>query len=137
MSSQTRRVTTALSTALAILLAGSLVRAHHSTAGLFNEHQSVAISGVLLGIRFVEPHALFSVEIRNPFGQNEVWRAETNGSGLLERNGWTKDSLRVGEAVTIEGFPAEGGLKRLRVRKVTRADGTVLLGLQLPQNSHR
>jgi hypothetical protein len=130
MAWQTRWTTTALSTALVVALTGGFVAAHHSTAGLFNEHRSVAISGVLTGFRFVEPHATISIEIATPSGQYEVWRAETNGSGFLERSGWTKDSLRIGEAVTVEGFPAEGGLKRLRVNKLTRADGTVLLGLQ-------
>lgn len=130
MAWQTRWTTTALSTALLVTLAGAFVAAHHSTAGLFNEDRSVAISGVLTGFRFVEPHATISIEITNPSGRYEIWRAETNGSAFLERSGWTKDSLRIGEEVTVEGFPAEGGLKRLRVNKLTRADGTVLLGLQ-------
>lgn len=130
MAWQTRWTTTALSTALVVALTGGFVAAHHSTAGLFNEHRSVAISGVLTGFRFVEPHATISIEITNQSGRYEIWRAETNGSAFLERSGWTKDSLRIGEEVTVEGFPAEGGLKRLRVSKVTRADGTVLLGLQ-------
>jgi hypothetical protein len=112
--------------AVAVLLGGRAVSAHHSTAGLFDERRSVALTGVLTGFRFAEPHGLMSVEIKNRQGYNEVWSAETNGPTLVVRGTWLKDALKVGEAVTVEGFPAQGGVKRLRLRKITRADGTVI-----------
>jgi hypothetical protein len=133
MGWQKGSASTALSTGVAVALAGSLLAAHHSIVGLFDERRSVEISGVLTDFRFVEPHGVISVEIRNQHGHNEIWRAETNGPTLLGRRGWTKDSLKVGEAVTVEGFPAQGGARRLRMRKVTRADGTVLLGTPPPR----
>jgi hypothetical protein len=127
---QMTRTVIAIGAVVAVMLAGRL-EAHHSITGLFDERRTVEIAGVLTGFRFLEPHGLMSIEIRNEHGRNEVWKAETNGSEILGRRGWTKDSLRVGEAVTVEGFPAQGGARRLRVRKVTRADGTVLLGTML------
>jgi hypothetical protein len=108
------------------VLIGGRAAAHHSIAGLFDERQTVQIAGVLTGFRFHEPHGLISVAITNRRGRDETWRAETNGRMLLGRVGWTESSLRVGESVTVEGFPATGGAKRLRVRKVIRADGSVL-----------
>ena len=122
------RTWAAVAAAAAVVLIGGRLSAHHTITGLFDERRSVEIAGVLTGFRFVEPHGLLSIEITNRQGNNEVWKAETNGWALLERRGWTKDSLRVGEAVKVEGYPARGGTKRLRMRKVTRADGTVLLG---------
>ena len=130
------RTATALGAVLAVVLIGSQLTAHHSITGLFDERKRVEIAGVLTGFRFVEPHGWISVEIRNHDGHNEIWRAETNGPTLLGPHGWTKDSLTVGEPVRIEGFPARGGTKRLRMQKVTRADGTVLIGappLRIPQ----
>jgi hypothetical protein len=106
--------------------------AHHSLNGLFDQRKTVEIAGVLTAFRFLEPHGVISVEITNRRGVNELWKAETNGPLVLGRHGWTKDSLRIGEAVTVEGFPAQGGTRRLRVRKVTRADGTVLIGTTPP-----
>jgi hypothetical protein len=131
MNWQMVRTLIAVGAIVAVVLAGRL-EAHHSITGLFDEEKTVEIAGVLTGFRFLEPHGLVSVETRDEYGRNEVWKGETNGSEILSRRGWTKDSLRVGEAVTVEGFPAEGGAKRLRVRKVTRADGTVLFGAALP-----
>ena len=123
----------ALAAVTVIALLGGRLSAHHSITGLFDERRSVEIAGVLTSFRFVEPHGLISVEIKNSHGYNEVWRAETNGPMFLEARGWTKDSLRVGEAVRIEGFPARGGARRLRMRKVIRSDGTVLLGTLPPR----
>jgi hypothetical protein len=128
MRSKMTRTAIALGAVVAVALAAGRLEAHHSVTGLFDERKTVQINGVLTGFRFLEPHGLMSVEIRNARGRNEVWGAETNGSLVLGRRGWTKDSLRIGEAVTVEGFPAQGGAKRLRVRTVTRADGTVLIG---------
>ena len=131
MSSQ-HRTWSALITVVAVTLAGSLLTAHHSISGLFDERKNLALTGVLTAFRFAEPHGLMSVEITNPRGQSEIWRAETNGRSSLGRDGWTTDTLKIGEAVTVEGFPAQGGVKRLRLRKITRADGTVLLSASDP-----
>ena len=129
---QKDRPTTVLGTVVVLVLSSTLLSAHHSITRLFDERRSLEITGVLTAFRFVEPHGLLSVVIRNHRGQSEMWRAETNGPTLLGRRGWTKDSLRVGEAVTVEGFPARGGVKRLRMLKVTRSDGTVLLETPTP-----
>ena len=127
MAWQTPRIALAAAVFVAVMLAGRL-DAHHSLNGLFDQRKTVEIAGVLTAFRFLEPHGVISVEIKNPRGVNELWKAETIGPLALGRRGWTKDSLRIGEAVTVEGFPAQGGARRLRGRKITRADGTVLIG---------
>jgi hypothetical protein len=127
------RMSTALAVVAAGALLGSRLSAHHAITGLFDERRNIEITGVLTNFRFVEPHGLISVEITNRHGDIEVWSAETNGPALLERRGWTRDSLRVGEAVKVEGYPARGSAKRLRMRKVTRSDGTVLIGTPPPR----
>jgi hypothetical protein len=52
------------------------------------------------------------------------WRVETNSPSILERRGWSKDSLKFGDVIAIEGWPARDGSRHMRMRKVTRADGT-------------
>lgn len=100
--------------------------AHHSFAVFFDETKSVTVSGSVTEFRFTNPHAIIEITRKTPQGQVETWRAETNAVTLLRRRGWTADSLKVGETVTIDGWPSRDGSRYLRVRRVVRSDGTVL-----------
>jgi len=100
--------------------------AHHSFAVFFDEAKSVSVSGSVTEFRFTNPHAIIEITRKTPQGQIETWRAETNAVTLLRRRGWTADSLKVGEMVTIDGWPSRDGSRYLRVRRVVRSDGTVL-----------
>jgi hypothetical protein len=100
--------------------------AHHSFAVFFDEAKSVSVSGSVTAFRFTNPHAIIEITRKTAAGQTEIWRGETNAVTLLRRRGWTADSLKVGETVTIEGWPSRDGSNYLRVRRVVRADGTVL-----------
>lgn len=100
--------------------------AHHSFAVFFDETKSVSVSGSVTEFRFTNPHAIIEITRKTPQGQIETWRAETNAVTLLRRRGWTADSLKVGETVTIDGWPSRDGSRYLRVRRVVRSDGTVL-----------
>ena len=100
--------------------------AHHSFAVFFDETKSVTVSGSVTAFRFTNPHAIIEITRKTPAGQVEIWRGETNAVTLLRRRGWTAGSLKVGETVTIEGWPSRDGSNYLRVRRVVRADGTVL-----------
>ena len=100
--------------------------AHHSFAVFFDETKSVSVSGSVTEFRFTNPHAVIEITRKTPQGQTETWRAETNAVTLLRRRGWTAESLKVGEIVTIDGWPSRDGSRYLRVRRVVRSDGTVL-----------
>lgn len=100
--------------------------AHHSFAVFFDDTKSVTVSGSVTHFRFTNPHAIIEITRKTPQGQIETWRAETNAVTLLRRRGWTADSLKVGETVTIDGWPSRDGSRYLRVRRVVRSDGTVL-----------
>jgi hypothetical protein len=100
--------------------------AHHSFAVFFDDQKIIQVTGTVTDFRFTNPHAVISFSVKNTQGQIEPWRAETNAVTLLRRRGWTKDSLMVGELVTVEGWQSRDGSKYMRMRTVTRADGTVL-----------
>jgi hypothetical protein len=115
------------------LLAAALVTivvpqaaAHHSFAVFFDDAKSVTVSGSVTEFRFTNPHAIIEITRKTPGGQMETWRAETNAVTLLRRRGWTAESLKIGEMVTIDGWPSRDGSRYLRVRRVVRSDGTVL-----------
>ena len=100
--------------------------AHHSFAVFFDDTKSVTVSGSVTEFKFTNPHAIIELTRKTPQGQVETWRAETNAVTLLRRRGWTAQSLKAGDMVTIEGWPSRDGSHYLRVRRVVRSDGTVL-----------
>lgn len=99
--------------------------AHHSFAVFFDENASVSVTGVVQEFQFRNPHGLIRLAVKKPGGE-ETWKAETNSPSILERRGWTRDTLKVGETITIEGWPSRDGAHYLRVRAVRRADGKVI-----------
>ena len=100
--------------------------AHHSFAVFFDEAKSVSVSGSVTAFRFTNPHAIIEITRKTAAGQTEIWRGETNAVTLLRRRGWTAESVKVGDMVTIDGWPSRDGSHYLRVRRVVRSDGTVL-----------
>ena len=100
--------------------------AHHSFAVYFDDQTIIQATGSVTNFRFTNPHAIISFTVKNAKGQVEPWRAETNAVTLLRRRGWTKDSLTIGETITVEGWRARDGSNYMRMRTVKRADGTVL-----------
>jgi Family of unknown function (DUF6152) len=56
------------------------------------------------------------------------WRAETNSPNSLRRRGWSKDSFKVGDQITIVGFPARDNTPYMRISKATFADGREIIG---------
>jgi hypothetical protein len=118
---QHRRPPAIILAALSAALIGSAAAAHHSFAVFFEDGKIITLKGTVTGFRFTNPHGTIEFTVGK-----DVWRAETNAPTLLRRRGWTRDSLKLGEAITIEGWPARDGSRYMRMRSVTRADGTVL-----------
>jgi hypothetical protein len=121
---RTRHITAPLATLLAMLGLAGTALAHHSFAVFFDEQKRVEVSGTVTEFLFRNPHGVIRIEVTGKDGKKEVWRAETNSPSILERRGWTRTSLKPGDEITIEGWPARDGSNYLRMRKVTRADGT-------------
>jgi proline racemase len=101
------------------------VSAHHSFAVFFDSDQGlVTVSGVVKEFSFRNPHGVIRIEAKDKDGATVEWKAETNSPSILERRGWKKDSLKAGDAITVEGWGARDGSRHMRMRKVTRADGS-------------
>ena len=63
------------------------------------------------------------------------WKAETNSPNILRRRGWTEDSIKPGDRVKIEGYPARDGSQFMRVYRVIYADGHELVGQRPDPNA--
>ena len=105
--------------------------AHHSTAYYSKDQKDfVRIEGKVVRWEFRSPHSQIYVETTGTDGQVVVWRFESTPAAWLIREGFTQDSLKAGDVITVEGF-AIPGQPYAWLGKVTKQDGTRLL----PQRS--
>lgn len=113
---------------LLLILAGlpaPPVAAHHSGAMFYNrEGSTMAITGTVVRFNFANPHAIVELEVSGEDGETRRWTAETSSPSGLKRRGWSKDSLKPGETVTLTGYRALDGSLLMRITQVIREDGT-------------
>jgi hypothetical protein len=100
--------------------------AHHSFAAFFDPTTHVTIKGKVTAFAFTNPHGTIALTVPRADGSSRQWRVETNAPVILLRRGWTRTSIKPGETVTIEGWPARDGRPYLRLRRALRADGSVI-----------
>jgi hypothetical protein len=109
--------------ALVIGLAPCAALAHHSFAVFFDSQKSVTVTGVVTEFLFANPHGVIKLQVKNKEGATEEWKIETNSPSILRRRGWTPESLKAGETVTIEGWPGRENPHYARLRSAKRANG--------------
>lgn len=109
--------------------------AHHSFAVFFDESRTLSITGVVQEFQFRNPHGLIRLTVKGEDGSEQSWKAETNSPSILERRGWKRDSLKPGDVITVDGWPARDGSNYLRMRSVQRADGTPVGSVRVPETA--
>jgi hypothetical protein len=116
----------ALAVVAALCLATPAAHAHHSFAVYFDSTKDVTVTGKVTAFRFTNPHGTIVIEATDARGSVREWRAETNAPVVLQRRGWTRDIVKPGETITVEGWPARDGKPYIRLRRATRADGSLI-----------
>jgi hypothetical protein len=111
---------------LCAALIASAAWAHHSFAVFFIQDKTVVVTGAVTEFHFVNPHGLIRLQVKNAKGELENWKFETNSPSVLRRRGWSGDSLKVGDVVTIEGWPAREDPHYGRLRSAKRANGEMI-----------
>ena len=115
-----------LAVVAALLVAAPPAQAHHSFAVFFDSTKNVTVTGKVTAFRFTNPHGTIVLEATDPQGNVREWRAETNAPVVLQRRGWSRDTIKPGEIITVEGWPGRDGKPYIRLRRATRADGTLI-----------
>jgi hypothetical protein len=116
-------------TIFAIALAAPVpVRAHHSFAVHFVADRVITIAGTVSEFTFRNPHGLLMLTAKGGDGKDQQWKIETNSPNILRRRGWSETSIKVGDEVKIEGYPARDGSNFMRVYRVIYPDGHELVG---------
>jgi len=106
---------------------------HHAFSPVYDEKRLITVAGVVTEFRFVNPHAMLLMDVADDAGKVAPWVVEFAGRLNLSEFGWTADSIKAGERITVTGNPTHTGSQRMFFRKLVRADGTELL----PGNAQR
>lgn len=100
--------------------------AHHSFAAEYDSSKPVAITGTVTKVEWTNPHARFYLDTKEPDGSITNWAFELGSPNLLIRYGFTRDLLKVGSEVTVEGFQAKDASKVANTKTVKLPDGKVM-----------
>jgi len=96
--------------------------AHHSSSAYDMTHP-VEMKGVVTNMEWGNPHVFIYMDMKDDKGNVEQWRVEGNSPNMLQRAGWKKEMIKVGDELTVNGAPAKNGAKSLRLISLTLANG--------------
>ena len=94
------------------------VFAHHSFAAEFDSTKTVSLTGVVTKVEWMNPHTYFYIDVRDESGKVANWACEMGSPNGLTRQGWTRNTLRVGMKVTMDGTRAKDGSTKANARNV-------------------
>ncbi len=101
---------------------------HHSFAAEYDATKPVTLTGTVTKVEWMNPHARFYVDVKDDKGVVANWELELGSPNGLMHQGWTRNSLKKGDVVTVSGSLAKDGSKLANARKIILADGTPVLG---------
>ena len=107
--------------------AGAPLLAHHSAAAEYDQDKTVTVQGIITKIEWTNPHVFVYVDAKDANGQVVNWSLEGASPIALFRDGVHKDSLKIGDSVTVVAFPARTVPHLADMKSIALADGTKLM----------
>jgi hypothetical protein len=116
----------AASAAIAVVcIAAGPAAAHHSYA-MFDRTKMVTVNGAVTNFEWAAPHIYVWVKVVNAKGGSDLWGMEGGSPTSLAHNGWTRNSVKVGDKVTVDLRPLKDGRNGGYLVKITKDDGSVV-----------
>jgi len=110
-----------------LMVATGSASSHHAFSPVYDEKRLITVVGAVTEFRFINPHAIMLMDVADESGKVAKWTVEFAGRLNLSEVGWTADSVKAGERITVTGNPTHTGSQRMFFRKLVRADGSELL----------
>jgi hypothetical protein len=102
------------------------VLAHHAFSAEFDGTRPIKLTGAITKVELVNPHAWITIEVKTPDGKVESWMVEGGTPNTLQRRGITRDTIKVGTVIVVDGYQAKDGTMKANGRNMTFQDGRTL-----------
>ena len=109
-----------------LLMATGPLSAHHAFSAEFDAASPVKLQGPITKVELVNPHAWIHMEVKKPDGKVEQWMVEGGTPNTLQRRGITRDTIKIGTIIVVDGFRSKDGTMRANGRDITFPDGKTL-----------
>lgn len=123
-----RTIAPAFLTTVAALLLQIPVAAHHSFAAQFDGDKPVVLKGAITKVDWRNPHIWVYLDVREADGTVTKWECEGGAPNALTRQGWSREHLKLGEELTVEGWRAKNGTNTCNARTWRINGQTILAG---------
>jgi hypothetical protein len=123
------RLVSTLAIAVGALCCSLPLLAHHSFAAEYDSRKTITVHGIVQKVAWVNPHAYVWVDVKDDSGKVITYAFESLSPNALMRGGWTKNSLKAGDEVTVDGYlakdgkPLSDGSIHANSKMITLADG--------------
>lgn len=102
--------------------------AHHSFSAEYDSKKAVSLKGIVTKVDWMNPHVYFFLDVTDESGAITNWALEMGPPAGLQRSGWTRNTMKVGDEVIVQGTLAKDGSKQANARSVTMASTGKKLG---------